>query len=309
MLSALRTARRMPCQMRGCSPGRAWHDVASIGRLGDAACTESVPKPLRTYLRLLYQQPRTTVAVVSVLTAGMGDALAQLSWTLGLRIRGAAIGDESAYGRGGAALAAVAAQAVPATREGASPEMGVQRTVRFALLAGGFVGVVGESWFRFLLSVAPGYTYEVAVRAVFDQVRTWRPFSVSRFRWDRTPHIASVSVAAWQVLFAPVALGLVVAGTTALATGDPDYVRHKLRDGWHACGKMWGWWLAGSATSYMLVPPPWQPPFAAGLSLLWLAYISARTHRPTVGATRKSEDLERVRDFLRDRRAEDARAG
>ena len=102
-----------------------------------------------------------------------------------------------------------------------------------------------------------------------------------------------------------VALAGVEQISTALATGDPDYVRHKLRDGWHACGKMWGWWLAGSATSYMLVPPPWQPPFTAGMSLLWLTYVSARIHRPTVGATRKSEDLERVRNFLRDQRAEE----
>ena len=152
--------------------------------------------------------------------------------------------------------------------------MGLLRTTRFALLAGGCVGVVGESWFRFLLSVAPGWTYQVAIRAVFD-----------------------------QVTFAPAVLCAVVAGTTALATADPDYVRHKVHhDGWLACGKMWALWLSGSAASYMLVPMPWQPPFAVGVSLLWSAYVSARTHRPTLGTVRRSEDLARKRDYLRDQR-------
>ena len=97
---------------------------------------------------------------------------AQLAWMLGVRVRGVGIGDEARFGHGGVSLSAIAALSVPSTLQGVNPEMGLMRTMRFAILSGVAVGCAGEMWFRRLLRKMPGFTYEAVLRGVFDQVRT-----------------------------------------------------------------------------------------------------------------------------------------
>lgn len=150
---------------------RCWHDVASPGRLGSASAA-GAPRPVRFYLRLLHEQPFATVAAASTFSAAAGDLAAQLAWMLGVRVRGVGIGDEARFGHGGVSLSAIAALSVPSTLQGVNPEMGLMRTMRFAILSGVAVGCAGEMWFRRLLRKMPGFTYEAMLRGVFDQVRT-----------------------------------------------------------------------------------------------------------------------------------------
>ena len=60
--------------------------------------------------------------------------------------------------------------AEPSISSSARVELGAQRTLRFAALAGVLAGGVGELWFRrALLPTFPGWTYDVALRTAFDQ--------------------------------------------------------------------------------------------------------------------------------------------
>ena len=213
----------------------------------------------------------TTAGAVGA--AAVGDGLAQLVWASGLESWMAAL-PPSLGGRYSGAIPAMA-DAFSAEPLDVAPETGVVRTLRFAAIVGGLAGVAGELWFRRLLLTFPGWTYDVALRTVFD-----------------------------QALFAPAVLALVVGGTTMLTTGDADYARQKLH---HDCacalGKMWTWWLGGAMTSYLLVPTPWQPPFAFALAVGWSGFVSSRVHRPTARGSRAEEQTARMDAFLRDSRS------
>lgn len=107
-----------------------------------------------------------------------------------------------------------------------------------------------------------------------------------------------------QALFAPVVLAIVVGATTAhLTSGDSDYVRLKLQhDCYHLMTGMWSFWAGGMVASYLLVPTPWQPPFAFGLQVVWSAFVAFKLHRPMLGRATKSEEEARLVGYLRDRR-------
>lgn len=68
------------------------------------------------------------------------------------------------------------------------------------------------------------------------------------------------------------------------ASGDLAYARHRLHQEWSTTARsMWKWWGGGAAVNYLLVPTPWQPPFAAALAILWCGHVSERVHRPARG--------------------------
>ena len=256
---------------------RGWHDVASPGRLGDAAADEAAPAALRAYLRLLHHRPLATTTATATATAALGDMCAQfMTWTdLDTRL-GALIGGEGrAPFRGSSHQAVAELAAEPTMMPGASVELGPVRTLRFALLTGGLVGGLGELWFRRVLLVSfPGWTYDVLLRTVFD-----------------------------QAFFAPAVLAMVVGSTAVLSIGgDAAYAEHKLKqDGVHSLGKMWALWSGSAAASYLLVPTPWQPPFAMGLSVVWAFYVSRRAHLPTASrGFAVSHSPVRVGAYLRD---------
>jgi hypothetical protein len=272
----LRRVRLLPAS-RLAARCRSWHDVASAGRLGDATPGGHVPRLLRAHAQLLIKRPLVVTSVTAVSASAIGDILAQLFWASGLDARLARAMELHGAGyRYSGATAAMASQYAPRALEGIDPETGATRTVRFAALAGGLVGVVGELWFRRLLVVCPGWTYDAALRTVFD-----------------------------LSLFAPAVLGLVVGGNTLLATGDAAYVGHKLHhECVHSLGSLWSWWLGGVATSYLLIPAPWQPPFGMGLAVVWSAYVSLRLHRPTTDnlASERKARVARMESYLRGRR-------
>lgn len=285
MIMHARNLLRGPSRRLFLHPLRGWHDVASPGRLGDPAPAADLPAALRFYLRMLHESPLAVTTATAVSAAAIGDSLAQLvAWSdVEARYAAWATGDgtfqqHSPYRGRMQTLAELSAE--PTLQEGASVELGPIRTLRFALLAGALGGGGGELWFRrALLPTFPGWTYEVALRTAFD-----------------------------LAFFAPAVLGVVV-GATALATtrGDGAYAVHKLRLDWaHSLGKMWTLWCGGAAASYLLVPTPWQPPFAAGLGVVWACYVSRRVHLPTA---RRGFDVthspEKVGSYLR---AEAARA-
>ena len=158
---------------------RSWHDVCTPGRLGVAAA-EDVPTALRLYLRHLHERPRTVVAFSAIAAMGVGDAVAQLAWLVGVQAyaiggRDFQMGDESKFGSLLGQSGGVAALYTPETLQGVDPEFGAWRTLRHMVLAGGLVGIAGEVWFRILLVHMPGWTYEVALRTAFDQVRRPNP--------------------------------------------------------------------------------------------------------------------------------------
>lgn len=244
-----------------------------------AAPEQQLPKLLQTYLRLLHNHPLAVSTTTSFAAAAVGDLSAQLAWGIGL-LRPATFSkiDEAAVDRGGGTIAAVALQYVPETL--ATPEMGMWRTLRFAACTGAMVGFVGERWFRGLLAAMPGKTYEVALRTTVD-----------------------------LLVFAPSTLATIAGTTTMLSAGsDREYFMHKMRhDCVHALGPLWSFWLGGTVASYLLVPSPWQPPFALVLSTVWCTYISSRLHRPLAGTQRKEDANARVGEFLRGSRVEDQR--
>jgi hypothetical protein len=249
--SALRRSRAHSLPQR-----RGWHVVASPGRLGDPDAS-TVPALLRAYLRALHVRPVAASAATATAAAAAGDLLAQLhTWSdVDARVN-AYLSAESCRAPFSGSMAAQADRsAQPTLRPDASVELGPARTLRFAALTGVFAGGAGEPWFRALLGAFPGWTYEVVLRTVFD-----------------------------LALFAPAVLAAVVGGTALLGPhGDVAHARHKLSLDWaHSLGKMWAVWGGGAAVSYMLVPTPWQPPFAALLSVGWTYHVSRRVHLPTM---------------------------
>ena len=254
---------------------RAWHDVASPGRLGDPAPAATLPAALRAYLQARHAKPVATATATVAATAALGDALAQFTTWSDVEARvsrlvggggtteqqqqqqqqqSSQLRPHSPY-RGGLQSEA-ARSAEPVLRSDVSVELGPQRTLRFAALAGALAGGAGELWFRRALLVSfPGWTYDVALRTAFE-----------------------------LALFAPAVLAAVVGGTALLTPpyGDVVYARHKLReDCYHSLGKLWTLWGGGAAASYLLVPTPWQPPFAAALGVAWSYHVSRRVHLPT----------------------------
>lgn len=156
--------------------------------------------------------------------------------------------------RGGLGFEAIRSKEVEVDND-LSIELGPVRTLRFSLLTGLLVGCVGDLWFRHvLLPNMPGWTYEVALRAAFD-----------------------------QTFFAPAVLAIVVGGTAmSTESAEAGYVRHKVsEDVSYLAGKLWTLWSSGVIISYLLVPTPWQPPFAASLAICWASYVSWRVHVPT----------------------------
>ena len=236
---------------------RGWHDCASPGRLGDPAPDASLPSALRAYLGLLHRRPFTVSMASAGAAAAAGDTLAQLiTWSdaetrLGDAMR--LIVREAPHR--GAMQAEANRAALQTLREGVTEELGPVRTLRFAALVGVLAGGAGEYWFRFaLLPTFPGWTYEVALRTIFD-----------------------------QALFSPAVLAAVVGGTALLGqNGDVAYARHKLQHDWPtALGRMWTLWTCGAMASYLLVPTPWQPLCASGLATMWACDVSRRVHLPT----------------------------
>ena len=149
------------------------------------------------------------------------------------------------------------------------------RTLRFAGLVGLLGGGAGElSFRRVLLPTFPGWTYDVALRTIFD-----------------------------QMLFAPAVLAWVVAGTALLTTnGDTAYARHKLDvDFVHSLGDMWKLWCGGAAFNYLVVPTPWQPPATSLLMVVWAFYVSRRVHLPTMRhGFSEQHSPERIGAYIRD---------
>ena len=232
------------------SGARRWHDVASPGRLGDASPPAHLPAVLRTYLRALHRRPLAAATVAAASAAATGDILAQSAYVLGadgsVRPTDAPAQHRDRY----AAMANMAA--TPSLIEGATPETGVLRTVRFAAVVGALVGAGGELWFRRLLRYFPGWTYDVALRTMVD-----------------------------QTLFAPAVLACSVGCITFASSGDFAYAWGRIaHDAVHPLGQMWSLWTCGLAANYALVPGPWQPTFALGLAVLWTSLVSARVHRP-----------------------------
>ena len=108
--------------------------------------------------------------------AAVGDALAQGIAAAGLDApRGHEY--EGQYSSG---MEAMAAQITNPDRvEGGAPEMGVWRTARYAAVVGVLAGAAGEVWFRRLLVSFPGFTYDVALRTLVDQVRLTPPLCLT----------------------------------------------------------------------------------------------------------------------------------
>ena len=135
-----------------------------------AASSSELPSPLRYHARILHEQPLAAAASTAFATAAIGDCLAQLVWASGVYSAVEAF-IPSEMGMPTAALAAMATMSSAQPLPGVDPELGWQRTLRFAGIVGALVGVAGESWFRRLLRPFPGWTYDVALRTTFDQVR------------------------------------------------------------------------------------------------------------------------------------------
>ena len=258
MTSVVRRIAAMPSARWGSGNMRRWHDVASPGRLGDASPPAHLPAALRAYLRALHCRPLAAATVGAAAAAAAGDAMAQSAYVLGAdgmsNVRTAGAGPAQHRDR----YAAMAAMAVtPTLIEGAVPETGVLRMVRFAAVVGTLVGAGGELWFRRLLRPFPGWTYDVALRTMVD-----------------------------QTLFAPAVLACSVSCITLASSGDAAYAWGRIaHDAVHPLGQMWTLWTCGLAANYVLVQGPWQSTFAFGLAVLWTSLVSARVHQPIAVAS------------------------
>ena len=148
----------------------------------------------------------------------------------------------------------------------------LSRTVMYSALGALLVGMAGEVWFRSLLLKFPGMQYEAAARTVLD-----------------------------LSLHGPVTLGLIVSSMTLWRTADCEYTAYRLSIDWfHSLGKLWVFWLSGSALNYIFVPMHKQSLFALGLSVLWNSYISHRIHLPCA-LHKRSEDWQlHVGEYFRD---------
>ena len=146
------------------------------------------------------------------------------------------------------------------------------RTAKYSALSALLVGMAGEVWFRSLLLKFPGVQYQVAVRAVLD-----------------------------LSLFGPVALGLVISTMTLWGKADCEYTAFRLSTDWfHSLGKLWAFWLSGSAVSYLFVPIHSQPLFALGLGVVWNSYISHRIHLPGTSFNWSEERQLYVGNYIRE---------
>lgn len=271
-LATARVCRLTASRPFGCRVGawRRWHDVVNSGRLGSLEAEGGAPTLVRHYLALLHHQPLASAAVGATAAAALGDTLAQLTWCSGLDARFGRLLDYCQRRVGSYAVWA-AALATPELEEGASPELGLGRALRYATVVGAVVGVGGELWFRRLLAAVPGVTYEVALRASFD-----------------------------LAAFAPVALALVCGGTLYLSTGDADHTWQRLRREWYQpLGKLWVLWGGGVTVSYLLIPVPWQPVFAFGIATVWSAYLSSRLHLPIARPPSEKDQQYAMSSYLR----------
>jgi hypothetical protein len=252
---------------------RAWHDVATVGRLGDPALPNDAPALLRAHHRLLHERPLLSAAAGATAAAAAGDALAQLAHVCGLEEwidrLGASPTQDRRY-RDASAVAAEIASRADAQVGAAPTELGPARAARFACAVGLLVGCGGELWYRRLRGPFPGWTYDVALRTIVD-----------------------------LGVFAPAALCGTIALTAFGATGDAAHALERVRDdAGQPLGLMWGWWGGGLSASYLLLPTLWQPPFALGLAVGWCAYVSSRLHRPRV----RGVGTQRVPSYLREQR-------
>jgi len=266
MLMARVALRRSPTRQFA----RRWHDVATPGRLGDPSASNELPLPIRSYLGLLHKRPMAGAATGAAIAAAIGDVLAQAVQASGLAsVVDGCVTHHDPY----SAMADLSSR--PQLIDGASTELGVLRTARFAATVGALVGCAGELWFRHLLGPFPGWTYDVALRTIVD-----------------------------QAVFAPIVLALTIGSVTVAATGDVGYARQRVRqDTMDPLGQMWTLWGCGLALSYLAVPTPWQPPFAMALGVAWSAIVSTRLHRPVApegsDAPRKAAYLRENREFER----------
>ena len=225
---------------------RNWHDVASPGRLGDLNAS-GVPPLLRSYLSALHSRPLTGAVVSSTLAAVSGDVLAQLAHVTQMD----RIGEDWVEHRDSfSAMARMLSK--PQVEDNASPELGALRTARFAAVVGLLAGGAGQVWFRYLLNLFPGWTYNSAIRTIVD-----------------------------QSIFAPTVLAATAGSVTISSTGNAAFVRHRFQhDAIEPLGRMWAWWGCGVAVNYILVPNHWQAPFAIAIGSVWCAMLSARLHLP-----------------------------
>lgn len=140
----------------GSSFTRLWHDVANQGRLGSLEPCPNGPRILSAYTVALHRWPRTCSVISCFVAASLGDVAAQLTTNALVRI-----------GWKG--------QDIAARDEYFSADFSAQRTLTFSLVVSSLVGFCGDVWYRQLLVKFPGWTYEVALRTILDQVRNWRP--------------------------------------------------------------------------------------------------------------------------------------
>lgn len=152
------------------------------------------------------------------------------------------------------------------------PDLG--RTAMYSAVGALLVGMAGQVWYRSLLLKFPGVQYEVAVRTVLD-----------------------------LSLYGPVVLGLVVSSMTLWSTADREYTAFRLSTDWfHSLGKLWAFWLSGSALSYLFVPMHKQPLFALGIGVVWNSYISHRIHLPRTPRETSEDRQLHVGEYIREHR-------
>ena len=150
--------------------------------MGDPAPSEHLPAAVKAYLRQLHAKPSRAAAATAATAAAVGDGLAQLYWLSGMHsFVSKAMEYEPMPGRPESISAAKTKLTMAQPLPGAEAETGVLRTLRFAGLVGVVVGIAGELWFRRLLRPFPGWTYDVALRTTFDQVRAYNAMTSSLF--------------------------------------------------------------------------------------------------------------------------------